>query len=415
MGESKRCKKCSKTFNTRAREEKLTCSSCNEQLHLQCSEIDNEMYKMINISNNVKYVWDTCNSGSCEIDEKKIMSYVEARMNDMFKMFTSKLDEAYDEIAKLRMTMNSRDKVVSHGTPLSSGLNKPKRKWSEIVESDEIQSPMNKLRKTLSMNSPIPNNDDVLDVLVVQPLTDEISDDQKNEMKKIVTSAIHPTKDPVLSYRVTSKGKIILKCKDNDSMKVVSDKLKSVMGDEYSVDEPRPSKPKIRINNISDIDYCNEDQLINCIMEQNKDSIHKDTNIKVMKINNHSVNKSKWHSAIICVDKITFDMMMKRRSLKIGWSNCKINAEINVLRCFKCNDYNHKADECKSNSHVCPKCSGSHKISECKSKEVKCCNCIKLSQKTNINIPLNHYSWSDKCIVYQRKFLKMSKKVRYEK
>lgn len=122
-----------------------------------------------------------------------------------------------------------------------------------------------------------------------------------------------------------------------------------------------------------------------------------------------------YYSAIMNVDKNTFDKMINKKTVKIGWSMCKVNVYMNMIRCFKCNEYNHQAKDCKQDDYTCPRCSGDHKIHECPNIVLKCCNCLKLNAKTGLGVPTNHYAWSDKCTVYQKKLQRKSSKITYEK
>ena len=66
------------------------------------------------------------------------------------------------------------------------------------------------------------------------------------------------------------------------------------------------------------------------------------------------------------------------RKLKLGWSICTNADYIKLNRCFKCNKYNHRAQDCKSEQQTCPLCTENHTLRECTAprEDYKCINCI---------------------------------------
>lgn len=422
MGDRKRCKKCLKNLNSRSEEPRIICAICKDHYHIQCSEIDEEMFKLLSVSQHVIYTCTTCmNAIDKNKDINDIMCIFEQKMSVMMHNFTEQIKNVFKEIDAMKSKIND----MSKNTPMNVKSNLQKRKWSDIVNDDEQITPTLKLRKTNDNRNVISKNSDVIDkqsyIIVVKPAdTNDITESHKDMMKKIVTTTVNPINDPVLSFRFTSKGKMIIKCKDNESVKNMKEKLNDKLGDTYVVDEPQKSKPTLRINNIDELDYLNDEELLNSIRKQNREIISDESKIEIIKVQGHEVMNrknecKKWYSAIIQLDKSTFDLIVRKKAIKIGWSYCRVNVNHNITRCYKCNGYNHKAVECQESNHMCPKCAGPHKVHECKSGEIKCCNCARLNTRTGLNVPINHYSWSERCSVYQRKCEKLSSRVRYEK
>ena len=89
--------------------------------------------------------------------------------------------------------------------------------------------------------------------------------------------------------------------------------------------------------------------------------------------------------------------------LKLGWHLCNSSDNLSVRRCYKCNKYNHRAQECFGDV-VCPNCVQNHKMHECKaSKEnYRCVNCInynKHNKTTQVNV--NHSLLDKSCGCYK--------------
>ncbi|KAK9708598.1 Endonuclease-reverse transcriptase [Popillia japonica] len=70
--------------------------------------------------------------------------------------------------------------------------------------------------------------------------------------------------------------------------------------------------------------------------------------------------------------------LIKRRNLRIGWTECGIRERIDLVRCFRCLQYGHKTGECRAQadrSGDCIRCGESgHKGKECTNRN-RCTTC----------------------------------------
>lgn len=63
---------------------------------------------------------------------------------------------------------------------------------------------------------------------------------------------------------------------------------------------------------------------------------------------------------------------------------------VDILCCFKCKGFNHKASECKNNE-VCVECLEDHKTNECNKERInKCINCERANEKLKLDLDENH-------------------------
>lgn len=118
-------------------------------------------------------------------------------------------------------------------------------------------------------------------------------------------------------------------------------------------------------------------------------------------------------TAILSMNTSTFTKMINAQRLRIGWSSCRVYEQVKVLRCFKCNDYGHKASDCSSDKFVCPLCAGEHKLEECQSDELRCVNCVKAREKLRIEVDVNHSTFSIKCPILAKKTQQRKQNIRY--
>jgi hypothetical protein len=100
----------------------------------------------------------------------------------------------------------------------------------------------------------------------------------------------------------------------------------------------------------------------------------------------------------------------------IGWSRCKAYEKFGVFRCYKCNKYGHKANDCKGEV-TCPICSEKHVLKECKNNTKKCVNCTNANEKLKLKLNTDHEVWDRNCASFiriletqKRKFANISNK-----
>ncbi|XP_060855655.1 uncharacterized protein LOC132933378 [Metopolophium dirhodum] len=64
------------------------------------------------------------------------------------------------------------------------------------------------------------------------------------------------------------------------------------------------------------------------------------------------------------------------KSLFIGLAKCKVKEYVDVVRCFKCQHFGHRALKCVQTVDTCGRCAvKGHRAKDCKSVPVKCANC----------------------------------------
>ena len=90
-------------------------------------------------------------------------------------------------------------------------------------------------------------------------------------------------------------------------------------------------------------------------LKQNAFILHENIELEVKLV------KKMWTAcmAIVECDPLTFSMILKREKLNAGWCGYRVFEHVRVFRCFKCEGFNHKANDCKV-SEKCKKCIGDH-------------------------------------------------------
>lgn len=105
------------------------------------------------------------------------------------------------------------------------------------------------------------------------------------------------------------------------------------------------------------------------------------------------------YQAILEVDKVTYDSMMKDMGLFVGYDYCTVYNALQVRRCFRCNELNHTSARCTK--HIsCPRCSLDHDVKSCVATTLKCINCVRENQSKNSTISTEHAAWDTRCPTY---------------
>lgn len=78
----------------------------------------------------------------------------------------------------------------------------------------------------------------------------------------------------------------------------------------------------------------------------------------------------------VCSVRPSAFKLLVGKSLFIGLSKCKVKEYVDVVRCFKCQHFGHRASKCGQKVDTCGRCAvKGHRAKDCKSVPVKCANC----------------------------------------
>lgn len=82
-------------------------------------------------------------------------------------------------------------------------------------------------------------------------------------------------------------------------------------------------------------------------------------------------------AATVTIGKETAKKIVAQGRIEVGWNMCRVRERVNILRCFKCLNFGHRATECagEDKSDSCLKCGKTgHRAKECKN-EAFCTTC----------------------------------------
>lgn len=183
---------------------------------------------------------------------------------------------------------------------------------------------------------------------------------------------------------------IFLGTKTKEDSGKLEAEAKAKLGDSFKVFLPKPIIPELIITNLEKM-YSNE-QLMEEIRATNF-GFNDEDKLKIVHRRKERVSQ-KW-SYIIQASPNTYPKLVDRY-ICIDYNDHFIKEHINVLRCFNCQQYHHKASNCTEDP-VCSRCAKDHKTSECvKMVSFTCVNCVEANKK-GAKLDTRHSCGSKKC------------------
>lgn len=235
--------------------------------------------------------------------------------------------------------------------------------------------------------------DNKKEVLIVKPR------EKKNvgEVRKKLVEKIDPANLEVdVNFGKNIKdGGVILECGSNEEAETVMRSIEQNLGNEFVVRQPKRVFPKIKIIKVPK-DLGQDDNFRERLIKQNRlqdDNI--DFHLEVIHVTKELLKG--FVNIVAEVDSKTLGILISKEFVNIGLYRSKVYEYVNIIKCFKCQGYNHFAKECTVETNICPKCGKNHKLEECKVNKFSCINCIKANEKFNLNLNTEHAVWDRSC------------------
>lgn len=201
------------------------------------------------------------------------------------------------------------------------------------------------------------------------------------------------TNAKVLKINKSNNGSIFLKCNsEKDSLDILN-VLKTENKGILTAETFNKKNPQIRITNISE--KINENEITKDIITRNQ---LPDDSIKILHMYRQKNNN---YAVLAEVTSDAYLIIMKNKSVFIGYENCRVYDNFNIKLCKNCCGFNHSLTKCKEQfkrPQSCSKCSGNHEITNCTSDIKKCVNCLNANRYLIKKRTVDHSSDDiDKC------------------
>lgn len=218
--------------------------------------------------------------------------------------------------------------------------------------------------------------------------------------KLAIQNHLDPLEFAVKEVRCKDNGEVVVRCDSKECADKMLAAATASMSEAYDVDLQKPLKPRLKISGLPE--NITENELVNKLKKQN--DLPESAKISVNRLVKRRRMNSDTAVAYLETDSCTFDRLLKMRRVNIGWERCVIVESIDVMRCYKCCEYGHKASSCR-NTFCCPKCAGDHEVKDCLNDYEKCVNCDKMNEQRSSRddeiLNVCHSAWSINCPLYQ--------------
>lgn len=364
------CKLCAK--ECKSNEETVFClGPCHRKVHTKCVGFTPTALKFYRECKNLSYECDECqDEPNKQVNEtlKKILSFM--------CIFDERLNRQETNSETIFKGIEEINSVIQNSkSELKAEINKV------TINGRVTESSYAEVAKKCSDPT-----------IIVRPKKHQKCSATRDDVnKKIIPSNI-----ALSSVNNIQKGGIAIKCKNNEDLTKVHEKAMEEMAEGYTVVMQKIRNPKVRITNMSR--KLSGDEIIECMKRDNE--FLKEADMKVLYV--YDIKNTESYGTIMEVDPKTFKQLMKEGNVAIGMNKCNVTECLNVLRCYKCCSYNHKANVCL-HKIACLRCGGEHLMKDCRSKSSKCINCKVISEKLKLNLNINHPAWSRECSVLIRK------------
>jgi len=341
----KTCRTCNAKFNI---EEFAQCAICSIYAHtcksqFKNSKVGTDFFKTANLTG-FKYICVKC--------------------SPVFAMFSSNVLKISDELSKI-----------------NNGIAILREEMKSIKESSNVDNACsNDPSLPPTMNTSFANIVKQ-STLVLIPKDPNI---EKTQLKEKIRNSIDPETSKITGLHSTSKNKIILKSGSSD-ISTFASVVEEQLGADFNVkihdgDRRRLKVVKFESNGLK------PDEILNAIVSQNT-SIKEGSDLKLIKQLPNPIDKNQ-STLILELDAESHQLTVNQGYVYVRWNRFKVYDALMVNRCYKCSRLGHISANCKSENHICPRCSEHHKIEECKAINVRCINCDEANRKFRMNVDI---------------------------
>lgn len=363
-------------------------------------------------------------SKKLENQDSGIEKIVQDKLDNFEKKFQSSTNKTFADVLKGQLLVPT-DNVVSITTTDESALKRKTDEEGGLLRSGKRRK-LTTLRTKASMNvsgTPAPPLKTPIASLemhkpkAITKIEQTVSFKPKctqsfDVTKRDIQSKLDPISFAVKEVRCRKTGEVSVRCDTKDSAEKMTRTAIECMSEKYEIEMLKAFKPRIKIIGFSD--EIDEDELLVKLKKQNE--IPETFEMKIIRLLKNDKWKFNPMSAIIETDAPSFEHLMKLRRVNIGWERCNIVEVIDVLRCFKCSEYGHKASSC-SKPVCCPKCAEGHEAKDCDSNFEKCVNCENFNKVQKLppdeQVDFNHSSWSSECPLLQKRVKRARQRIDY--
>lgn len=199
---------------------------------------------------------------------------------------------------------------------------------------------------------------------------------------------------PKLSDVVSTRaGQLVLKVKTREDSEKLVKKIES-LATRAKISAPRRRRYRVLLLSLdNDLE---DDKVTGVLGEVLKDEGVQVRDMDVVRKTPTRQGKTNW---VIDVGYDAYVKLLDLRRICIDFKRYRIVEYLQIIRCFKCQNYGHISSRCPSDTQKCPKCAGSHALADCTAVLIEACaNCI---NNEDVNIDSAHRADSPDCPAFK--------------
>lgn len=264
--------------------------------------------------------------------------------------------------------------------------------------SDKLKLRLPKQMQSIKTRAPLP-------CVVAYPTAERASEITTSDAtKEALMKAIKPSDGfQIVGVKKTSKSGVVLRVSNEAQIQ----KLRSVNAIKSAglrLEKPKGRKPRILVKDVPG--SMDDDNFLHSLFNQNiKDEIKmtEEDFLKSSKIVRRRpvANGRKWIGVEI-TPEVRSHLMSTKDKLFIDWAMCRVEDDVEVVRCHKCQLHGHVIKYCSETKFTCAHCAGEHESRECTKKSLAdftpiCASCKRFKK------PHDHATGSSGCPSYVSK------------
>lgn len=396
------CNRCSEDVGV----DVIKCDGgCGRVYHYGCAGPPNKItvtkafYKIFNENEYFEFY--------CTLCRKQTLKAINDKLNKVMStiaIYDERVGRQEEQIKQLQESIEENKIINSESANnIKTGLKDIESFNGEIINKVDLMinraHPKPVINKQMTI-ADIIKSGNTSSVIITPKNTKQESEKTKTEVKE----KISPVDITVSGIRKVGKGAIVIDCTDTGSSKKLIKNITDNLSENYTVKQADHKKPRLKIIGMSSKET--EENMVSLIKSQN--------NLDTAEINVLRVfqNRYKSFNCIIEVDGECFKRLMEEKKVFVGWDRCRVVECIDVLRCYNCSGFYHKADDC-THKKACPRCAEDHKLEDCKNTKLKCPNCTFAVNTMKLKLDTDHEAWSLDCPSLMRKLQIQRSKISY--
>lgn len=350
----------------------IKCDFCEEWFHAECAGVSEEKYEQIRLLKKTVFWF-------CKEDGKAIKSLIKKKNSDdkLKEKFVESIDEIKMEIKKLSGFMDKCESFTGEMKKLSSVVT------STVSFAEAVKRPSPGAQSMVRSSSNgvivIPKEPNITNVDTEKAIKEKV------DLMKISTG--------VTRLKHLKGAGVFLGTKSAEDSGKLEAEAKARLGDSFKVFLPKPILPELILSNLDRV--YSDQELMDEIRETNF-GFNAEDKLKIVHRRKEK-NSGKWSLIIQTVPR-TFHKLVDRY-ISVDYNDHFIKENIGVLRCYNCQQYNHKAINCTA-AAVCARCSRGHKTADCtRNVSFSCINCVD-ANRNGAKVDTHHSCGSRNCHVH---------------